>query len=121
MKAKTIAHCFGLLIILLSACLVGEFLFAVFTGGKPQSIHKSFPLVTFPALVKEMQHPEGTSTVPAEIPPRLQIRLKNGRVITGEKVSENAEGIHLKVDGSAISFVRSEIENVIELAPSTDA
>lgn len=120
MKAKTIANCFGLLAVLLSACLVGEFLFAVFTGGTPQSIHKSFPLVTFPALLRKFQEPEAEKN-PQQKPPTLKITLKNGRVITGEKISEDAAGISLRVDGSVVGFVRSEITKVEILINSADA
>lgn len=108
MKAKTIAHCFGLLAILLSVGVIGEFLFAVFTGRVPQSLHKSFPLVTFPALIDKIQHPEGRMAV-KEKRPVWKITLKNGRIVTGEKVSEDAGEIQLKVDGSVVGFMRSEI------------
>lgn len=121
MKAKTIAHCFGFLAILLSVCLVGEFLFAVFTGREPQSIHKSFPLVTFPALIKMIQHPGTSSDAPIKAVTTLRITLKNGRLITGEKVSENDSEITLRVDGSAVGFVRTEIAKVEELSESADA
>lgn len=121
MKAKTIAHCFGFLAVLLSVCLVGEFLFAVFTGRAPQSIHKSFPLVTFPALIKMIQNPGASSNTPAPAVTRLRITLKNGRLITGEKVSEDASEVTLKVDGSAVGFIRSEIAKVEELSESADA
>lgn len=121
MKAKTIAHCFGFLAILLSVCLVGEFLFAVFTGRTPQSIHKSFPLVTFPALIKMIQNPGAGSETPVQAVTRLRITLKNGRVITGEKISEDASEVTLKVDGSSVGFVRTEIAKVEEVSESADA
>ena len=113
MKAKTIAQCFSLLAILLFVCLVGEFLFAVFTKSIPQSLHKSFPLVTFPALIDKVRSggEAEEARLNAEII-RVQVTLKNGRKIQGEKVSESPAGIVLKMDGNAVEFSRSEIAKI---------
>ncbi len=113
MKSRTIAHCFGFLAILISICLIGEFLFAVFTGHSPQSLHKSFPLVSFPAAIKKSTGLAGISNekehLHQEQKPKLRITLKNGRKIEGVMISEDAAWVTLKVDGSDVGFKRSEI------------
>ncbi len=120
MKSRTIAHCFGFLAVLIAVCLIGEFLFAVFSGHSPQSLHKSFPLFSFPAAVNKFNAPPSSLSeeeiLRREENPRLRLILKNGRQMEGIRVSEDAAWVTLKVDGSEVGFKRSEIAR-IEQAP----
>lgn len=116
MRPSTIVHCFGLLTIFTLFILVGQFLFSSLTKESAWGVYRVFPVTSIPLIakkIKQARHPELAAQEQAKLKKtQMILHLKSGSEIHGELVNETDHWITLRIDGSEVGFLKSEIEKV---------